>query len=57
VFVKCLETISGFQQEFNGLLAGRKQIHSRYELWKYLELSTQSIKEWNHTIFSKVFVK
>eukprot|EP00111_Clytia_hemisphaerica_P005633 TCONS_00016358-protein len=51
--VKCMETISGYQGDFKELLAGRKKINSRYESWKYLELSTQAIKEWNTTVFSK----
>lgn len=54
VFVKCLETISGFKEDFKKLNHGRKQINSRYESWKYMELSTQAIEEWNKTVFYKV---
>jgi len=29
-------------------------MNARHELWKYMEISSHSIHEWNNTLFKKV---
>ncbi len=41
--------------EINNINEWSIQIELRKDLWKYIEITTSSIKEWKNTFINKVF--
>nr|XP_039270899.1 dynein heavy chain domain-containing protein 1-like isoform X1 [Styela clava] len=53
----CRESVEGKKYELGELDGMSKVMEDRLELWKYINISTQTIKEWKNTLFRRFDVQ
>lgn len=55
LYKDCLKTLTcDIEVDYEELFKDEKKMYSRFELWKYLEIATHTIKEWKHSFLLKV---